>query len=91
MAAAAALAGCDSDKIPNISGRHMQPLSEAMLAELDTKKMTKDSPILIRIFKEESELELWKVDKSERFALLRMYPICRWCKRPRASTPSRPT
>ena len=78
MAAAAALAGCDSDKIPNISGRHMQPLSEAMLAELDTKKMTKDSPILIRIFKEESELELWKVDKSERFALLRMYPICRW-------------
>ena len=40
----------------------MQPLSEATLAELRTKNMAKESPILIRIFKEESELELWKVD-----------------------------
>ena len=78
IAAAALLAGCDSDKLPNISGRHMQPLSEATLAELDAKKMAKESPILIRIFKEESELEVWKVDKSGRFALLRTYPICRW-------------
>jgi murein L,D-transpeptidase YafK len=78
IAAAAALAGCDSNKEPDISGRHMQPLSEAMLAELDTKNMKKESPILVRIFKEESELELWKVDKSGRFALLRTYPICRW-------------
>jgi murein L,D-transpeptidase YafK len=78
IAAAALLAGCDSDKIPNISGRHMQPLSEATLAELDTKNMAKESPILIRIFKEESELEVWKADKSGRFALLHTYPICRW-------------
>ena len=56
----------------------MQPLSEEILDELDTKRMTKEAPILIRIFKEESELELWKVDKSSRFALLRTYPICRW-------------
>jgi murein L,D-transpeptidase YafK len=78
ITAAAALAGCDNDRIPDISGRHMQPLSEAMLDELDIKNMAKESPILIRIFKEESELELWKVDKSGRFALLRTYPICRW-------------
>jgi murein L,D-transpeptidase YafK len=56
----------------------MQPLSDQVLTELDTKNMTKESPILIRIFKEESELELWKVDKNGRFALLRTYPICRW-------------
>ena len=56
----------------------MQPLSEATLAELDTKNMAKESPILIRVFKEESELEVWKVDKSGRFALLHTYPICRW-------------
>ena len=58
IAAAATLAGCDSDKIPNISGRHMQPLSEATLAELEAKNMAKESPILIRIFKKESELEV---------------------------------
>jgi murein L,D-transpeptidase YafK len=77
ITAAAALVGCDN-KTPNISGRHMQPLSEAILAEFDTKSMAKESPILIRIFKEESELELWKVDRSGRLALLRTYPICRW-------------
>ena len=75
--AAAALGGCDK-KIPNPSGRHMQPLSQEILAELDGKGMTREAPILIRIFKEESELELWKADKSGRFALLRTYPICRW-------------
>jgi murein L,D-transpeptidase YafK len=56
----------------------MQPLSDATLAELDSKNMAKESPILIRIFKEESELEVWKVDKSRQFALLHTYPICRW-------------
>ena len=44
---------------------------EATLAELDTKNMAKESPILIRVFKEESELEVWKVDKSGRFAVAR--------------------
>jgi murein L,D-transpeptidase YafK len=56
----------------------MQPLSERMLAELKAKKMEKESPILLRIFKEEAELEVWKQDDSGRFALLRAYPICRW-------------
>src|SRR6185437_16604904 len=78
IAASSALGGCNNEKTLNISGRHMQPLSEQILAELDAKNMTRESPILIRMFKEEAELELWKVDKSGRFALLRIYPICRW-------------
>jgi murein L,D-transpeptidase YafK len=49
-----------------------------MLAELKAKKMEKESPILMRIFKEEAELEVWKQNDSGRFALLRTYPICRW-------------
>ena len=40
--------------------------------------MPKDSPILVRVFKEESELEVWKQDTSGRYELLRVYPICRW-------------
>jgi murein L,D-transpeptidase YafK len=58
--------------------RHMRPLSERLLAELKAKKMEKESPILMRVFKEESELEVWKQDGTGRFALLRTYPICRW-------------
>jgi murein L,D-transpeptidase YafK len=56
----------------------MQPLSEGIMAELKSKRMEKQSPILMRIFKEESELEVWKQDETGRFALLRTYPICRW-------------
>ena len=42
------------------------------------KKMPRLSPILLRIFKEESELEVWKQTSAGRFELLKSYPICRW-------------
>ena len=75
IAVAIALAGCGG--APTVS-RDMQPLSERAVAELKAKRMEKDSPILVRIFKEESELEVWKQDDSGRFALFRSYPICRF-------------
>jgi murein L,D-transpeptidase YafK len=78
IAAALALAGCNTDSTSAVNGRHMQPLSDRMLADIESKNMAKESPILVRIFKEESELEVWKEDKSGRFALLHTYPICRW-------------
>jgi murein L,D-transpeptidase YafK len=75
IATAIALAGCGG--APTIS-RDMQPLSERVLAELKAKRMEKDAPILMRIFKEEAELEVWKQDDSGRFALFRSYAICRF-------------
>jgi murein L,D-transpeptidase YafK len=78
LAAALALAACDTDKPPALSGRHLQPLSERMVADIEAKNMAKESPILVRIFKEESEFEIWKEDQTGRFALLKTYPICRW-------------
>jgi murein L,D-transpeptidase YafK len=78
IAAAVALAGCDTDGTPAVSGRHMQPLSDRMVTDIENKNMAKESPILVRIFKEESEFEVWKEDKTGRFALLKTYPICRW-------------
>ena len=76
IAAMMTLAGCGG--APVTSGRHLQPLSQRMLATLKAKNMEKESPILMRVFKEEAELEVWKQDDSGRFALLRTYPICRW-------------
>jgi murein L,D-transpeptidase YafK len=40
--------------------------------------MPKDSPLLVRVFKEESEVEVWKQDTTGQFQLLKVYPICRW-------------
>ena len=76
IAASIALAGCETDGID--MAKAMKPLSPQMLAEIESKDMTKEAPILVRIFKEEAELEVWKEDRSGRFALLKSYPICRW-------------
>ncbi len=71
------LAGCETDS-SDLSARALKPLSQAMLAKLERKHMSKESPILVRLFKEEAELEIWKQDDGRRFALLATYPICRW-------------
>ena len=79
LACAVALAGCDTDGTGSlIPARAMAPLSDEMVALLAQKNMPKESPILIRIFKEEAELEVWKQDTSGQYALLKTYPICRW-------------
>jgi len=77
VAAALTLAGCDTDSIAP-SGRAQAPLSDKMIAELSAKQMDKGSPILVRLFKEEAEAEVWKQDRNGDFALLKTYPICRW-------------
>jgi murein L,D-transpeptidase YafK len=78
LAGALALAGCYGDEGYQIPTRAMKELSPEMLALLQQKNMPKDSPILVRVFKEESELEVWKQDTSARYELLKVYPICRW-------------
>ena len=71
------LAGCNTD-VYQLPTRAMKELSPEMLALLGQKGMPRESPILVRIFKEESELEVWKQDTTGRFELLKVYPICRW-------------
>ena len=77
VAAGLALGACNPDTIPT-TGRAMAPLSDKMVEEIANKNMDKDSPILVRIFKEEAELEVWKKNKDGEFALLKTYPVCRW-------------
>ncbi len=77
LVAAIGLSGCNTEGI-QISAKHLMPLSAEMTALLEKKGMSKDAPILIRAFKEESELEVWKKDATGQFALLKIYPICRW-------------
>jgi len=78
LAGALALGGCLADEGYELPSKAMKELSPQMLAQLQAKNMPKESPILVRIFKEESELEVWKQDTSGRYALLKVYPICRW-------------
>jgi murein L,D-transpeptidase YafK len=79
IACAVALGGCETDgTTPIIPARAMRPVSPEMLSQLEKKNMPIESPILVRIFKEEAELEIWKQDSAGLYAHLKTYPICRW-------------
>jgi murein L,D-transpeptidase YafK len=79
LAAGALLAGCNSDEISLANNaKANQPVPPQLLAEMVSKDMDLQSPILVRLFKQEAELEVWKQARSGRFALLKTYPICRW-------------
>jgi len=43
--------------------------------------MTTTSPIMVRIFKEESKLEIWKQKDNGRYDLAASYDICKWSGR----------
>ncbi len=75
---ALALAGCTEEGSLPRSGRHYVPISLEMQAEMREKNMRTHAPILIRAFKQESELEVWKQDSSGKMALLKTFPMCRW-------------
>jgi murein L,D-transpeptidase YafK len=75
----ALLAGCNSDEVSLANNaKANQPVPPKLVAKIAEKDMDPQSPILIRLFKEEAELEIWKQDRSGHFALLKTYPICRW-------------
>lgn len=66
------------NSVLDVDSKAIQPIPKALVAEMGRKSMSPSAPILVRIFKQESELEIWKRDKSGRFALLKTYPMCRW-------------
>jgi murein L,D-transpeptidase YafK len=69
--AATAVAGCGQFSPP-----YMKPLSAQTRALLAEKGMTEEQPILVRVFKAESELEVWKQKDDGHYYHLKTYPIC---------------
>jgi murein L,D-transpeptidase YafK len=74
----AMLAGCDDSYLPQGSGRSEQPISSATLEEMNKIDTTPSSPVLVRTYKKEAELEIWKMKSDGHYALLKTYPMCRW-------------
>jgi murein L,D-transpeptidase YafK len=79
LAASVLLAGCNGDDISLANNaKANQPVPAKLVADMVTKDMDLQSPMLVRLFKQEAELEVWKQDRSGHYALLKTYPICRW-------------
>lgn len=72
------VAGCNAEQALVINAKANKPLSSKLIEAIASKEMDALSPILVRIFKQEAELEVWKQDKTGKFALLATFPICRW-------------
>ncbi len=77
-AAGALLAGCDDSYLDNGPGRSEHPISSATLSEMAKIDTTPSSPVVIRAYKKEAELEIWKMSSDGHYALLKTYPMCRW-------------
>ena len=79
LTASVLLAGCDTDQVSlATNAKANQPVPPKLLAAMVEKDMDLQSPILVRLFKQEAELEVWKQTRNGQFALLKTYPICRW-------------
>jgi murein L,D-transpeptidase YafK len=48
------------------------------MALMSTKGVTPGDPILMRAYKKEAEIEVWKRGADGQYALLKTYPMCRW-------------
>ena len=73
------LAGCSLERREQISSRAAASTIPAeTLAAMDTIGSDRNQPIVIRAFKKESEIEIWKRTRAGQYALLKTYPVCRW-------------
>ncbi len=59
--------------------KHEAPIPSATLALMKSVGTSPSAPLLIRIYKKEAELEVWKRSHpAGKYLLLKTFPICRW-------------
>lgn len=64
---------------PEIAGANPNaPVPAKTRVLMSAKDMAPNAPILVRVFKKESVLEVWKQTRGGTYDLLKSFPICRW-------------
>jgi len=77
-AATSLLAGCQGASIEDLAPKADRDLPAPVLTKMKSMGMTRGSPIMMRIFKDDSTLEVWKAKDNGRYALIGSYKICKW-------------
>ena len=72
------MAGCTDTTSRGVNPNAEKQLPQEILAEMKAKGMTRSSPVMARIFKEEGKLEIWKQTNNGRYDLIAGYDICKW-------------
>lgn len=78
LAAALFLSACQEGDYESLAPKAMRDLPEKLVKEMKAKGMTRTSPVMIRIFKEENALEVWKRTDTGRYEFVKSYEICKW-------------
>ncbi len=78
VAAAILLTACQPDDFITEGPKHLRPVSASLVDKMEMLRLSQAAPIMIRIFKKESELEVWKRASSGRYVLLETFEICKW-------------
>jgi murein L,D-transpeptidase YafK len=76
LVAALGLAGCTGSTL-DINPAANAALSYKIVKDMKSKGMSRRSPILARVFKEENRVEIWKQKSNGRYDLLSSYAICK--------------
>lgn len=77
VAAGLVLGGCNAS-LEDIAPKAERPLPQSIINQMQARGMSKTSPIMIRIFKEEDQLEVWKQRDNGRYDVIATYDICTW-------------
>ncbi len=75
--AGAVLAACNGVLESSVP-KHKRAVPDYLVKSMKAKGMTLGAPMLLRIFKEENVMEVWKQTHTKRYALLNTYEICKW-------------
>ena len=76
-AVAILLAGCQVAEFADVE-KHLAPIPTELTRKMAKLEMDERAPIMVRIYKEDSALEVWKETASGEYALLKTYDICKW-------------
>ena len=76
-AVAALAAGCNSES-GRLPARAYAPIPGDTLDLMAKKNTTRSAPVLVRAYKKESEIEVWKLNGQGQYVHLKTYPVCRW-------------
>lgn len=78
LMASVLLAGCQGSVFDDVALKAEKPLPRKIVNQMKAKGMTRTSPIMVRIFKEEGVLEVWKQKDNGRYDIISSYEICKW-------------
>ncbi len=61
-----------------LPAKALAPIPPATVALMAAKGTSPDAPLVLRSYKKESEIEVWKRNRDGRFVFIKSFPICRW-------------